>query len=326
MTNNQESDVPTFKDTVTDLRKPLEPSQIRQRPGSKDRNGNILSFDYVPWNEVANILDDKATGWNHSIKGMQVIGDLIAITVAITIGDVTREGVGTGRASDETGIKKAEHDALKRAAVKFGIARELYSKEIQSQDTRPGSSGSQQANIFDFHTPPSSPKATGEKDLITSRQLNMINSLSRELNMNPYDECADKLKCKVDDLNRKAASWFISYLQELQKGNDAANQAVTASNNVTNISRSAKPTVSPETRAKMMIDNGDVAPSEDGFDVTDQSAMGSWVAKVSINREQNIVTCTCGEYKMAAYKNEPGFMCVHKIAVEKFTQRETDAS
>jgi len=43
-----------------------------------------------------------------------------------TISGVTREGVGTGLADSETGIKKAEHDALKRAAVKFGVVRDCY--------------------------------------------------------------------------------------------------------------------------------------------------------------------------------------------------------
>ena len=55
--------------------------------------------------------------------------------VAITIDGVTREGVGTGTADNETGIKKAEHDALKRAAIKFGIARELYQRESESSST-----------------------------------------------------------------------------------------------------------------------------------------------------------------------------------------------
>ena len=54
---------------------------------------------------------------------------IVTVTVAITIDGITREGLGTGYADSEMGIKKAEHDALKRAAVKFGIARELYKKE-----------------------------------------------------------------------------------------------------------------------------------------------------------------------------------------------------
>jgi hypothetical protein len=62
-------------------------------------------------------------------RDIKQIGDIFTVTVAITIDNVTREGIGTGSAESELGIKKAEHDALKRAAVKFGIARELYKKE-----------------------------------------------------------------------------------------------------------------------------------------------------------------------------------------------------
>ena len=45
---------------------------------------------------------------------------------------ITREGIGTGPSDCEMGIKKAEHDALKRAAVKFGIARELRVRRLSS--------------------------------------------------------------------------------------------------------------------------------------------------------------------------------------------------
>ena len=51
------------------------------------------------------------------VKDIRQIGDIITVTVAITIDGVTREGVGTGIAESEMGIKKAEHDALKRAGL-----------------------------------------------------------------------------------------------------------------------------------------------------------------------------------------------------------------
>ena len=77
---------------------------------------------------VAARLDETAPDWSHSVKDIRQIGEVITVTVAITINGITREGVGTGLAGSELGIKKAEHDALKRAGVKFGIARDLYKK------------------------------------------------------------------------------------------------------------------------------------------------------------------------------------------------------
>jgi len=315
-----------FTNTLTELRKPVSRTVVKSRPGNKDRNGDRSQFNYVPWNEVANILDDTAPHWGHAIKQIQVIGDFVVITVAITIDGVTREGVGTGRSSDETGIKKAEHDALKRAAVKFGVARELYNKEILNLDSRPGSAS--QYN-FDIHTPPSNPKAVTAGDRLTEKQLRMVHSLCRDLDINPYDECDGHLKCNVDDLNKKAASWFISYLQELQQGNEEAAAQLPATNsNVTNIAdrSSSKPTVSPETKAKLMIDNGEVSPAEHGFDVIDHTGGSAWTAKVTIDTAKNAVTCSCGEFKNAALKGNNSFMCCHKIAVEMFTQRQDDAS
>ena len=79
--------------------------------------------EYVEWHTVADILDEHAPNWTHSVKDIRPMGEIVTVTVAITIDGVTREWIGTGKAISETGIKKAEHDALKRAAVKFGIAR-----------------------------------------------------------------------------------------------------------------------------------------------------------------------------------------------------------
>ena len=118
-----------FSSTLRALSKNVDPNLVKQREGWRDRNGNVHFVDYVEWHTVADILDENASNWSHTVKDIRQIGDIMTVTVAITIDGVTREGIGTGLAESEMGIKKAEHDALKRAAVKFGIARELYRKE-----------------------------------------------------------------------------------------------------------------------------------------------------------------------------------------------------
>jgi hypothetical protein len=124
-----------FVATLRNLRQQVDSSIVKTREGWTDRNGQQHYVEYVEWHAVADILDRVAPTWAHSVRNINLIGDIVAVTAAITIDGVTREGIGTGYADSEMGIKKAEHDALKRAAVKFGIARELYQKESDTDAT-----------------------------------------------------------------------------------------------------------------------------------------------------------------------------------------------
>src|SRR5688572_22484073 len=96
-----------FSTTLRELRRTVDPHLVRQRAGRRDRNGNVQMVEYVEWHTVADILDETAPNWAHTVKDIRSIGEIITITVAITIDGVTREGIGTGRAMNETGIKKA---------------------------------------------------------------------------------------------------------------------------------------------------------------------------------------------------------------------------
>jgi hypothetical protein len=164
--------------------------------------------EYVEWHAVADILDRVAPTWSHSVRGIVQIGDMVAITAAITIGDVTREGVGTGTADNETGIKKAEHDALKRAAIKFGIARELYQRESEVIETQ--GAGPQPGEF------PRDPLAKSMNDLVTPKQLGMIRALAREAQVDADEECRQVMRITTEELSKKAASSFIDHLKGLQ--------------------------------------------------------------------------------------------------------------
>ncbi|MDQ3800999.1 MAG: Rad52/Rad22 family DNA repair protein [Acidobacteriota bacterium] len=207
-----------FPSTLRQLRQHVEPHLVKQREGWRDRNGNTHYVDYVEWHTVADILDNSAPNWNHTVKDIRQIGEIFTVTVAITIDGVTREGIGTGTADSELGIKKAEHDALKRAAVKFGIARDLYKKESDVIE-RDGAVPVQQQN-GDGGGFPSNPIAKSLGDLVTAKQLGMIRALAREAGVDVEEECQAVLNCKTDELSKKAASSFISHLQNLQGQND----------------------------------------------------------------------------------------------------------
>jgi hypothetical protein len=198
-----------FSTTLRELRKTVDPALVRQRAGRRDRNGNVHMVEYVEWHTVADILDEHAPNWVHSVKDIRAIGDIITVTVAITIDGVTREGVGTGKALSETGIKKAEHDALKRAAVKFGIARELYKKEFDTEH--------EEADTAAEPKRTEDPVARNVGDMLTGKQINMIRALAREANVDPGQECAGLFRCTIEELSKRSASELIDHLQTLQR-------------------------------------------------------------------------------------------------------------
>jgi hypothetical protein len=198
-----------FTNTLRTLRQPIDPKYIKTREGWRDRNGNTHMVEYVEWHTVADLLDRVAPTWSHSVRGIVQIGDMVAVTAAITIDGVTREGVGTGTADNETGIKKAEHDALKRAAIKFGIARELYQRESEVIEEQ----GAAVQNEF-----PRDPLAKSMSDLVTPKQLGMIRALAREAGVEVEEECQQVLRCRTEELSKKAASSFIDHLKNLQQG------------------------------------------------------------------------------------------------------------
>ena len=217
--NEVASNVLDFSTTLKELRKTVDPQLVRHRAGRRDRNGNTHMVEYVEWHTVADILDEHAPNWGHSIKDIRPIGDIITVTVAITIDGVTREGIGTGRMTSETGIKKAEHDALKRAAVKFGIARELYKREFDSIDGEDPISAaavvSAEPAIEPRQYDDSVAKTMG--DLVTTKQLSMIRAIARDGDIDAAKECMDLMKCSVTELSKRAASDLIDHLQNMQR-------------------------------------------------------------------------------------------------------------
>lgn len=211
------SNVLEFSATLRELRKHVEPHLVKQREGWRDSNGNVQFVDYVEWHTVADILDETAASWSHTVKDIRQIGDIMTVVVAITIDGVTREGIGTGLAQSEMGIKKAEHDALKRAAVKFGIARELYKKESEAIEREGSPSPNGNGDGF-----PSEPVARSLGELVTARQLGMIRAIARELNIDPDEECNSVMHCGTDELTKRAASSLIQHLQDMQRNNDSS--------------------------------------------------------------------------------------------------------
>jgi hypothetical protein len=196
-----------FAETLKELSHALSPEMIRQRIGWTDRAGREHEVDYVEWHVVADLLDRICPNWSHEVISIKQIGDFVAVTASITIQGVTRQGVGTGSAYDEKGIKKAEHDALKRAAVKFGIARELYRKEEETASQKKPNAANAQSQF------PRDPVAKTMADLVTPKQLVAIRAIANAHGVNAEAQCLELLRCRPEELSRKAASIFIDYLK-----------------------------------------------------------------------------------------------------------------
>lgn len=196
-----------FNEILQELSQPIPRELVKSRVGWTDRSGREHAVSYVEWHAVADILDSRYPGWSYSILSVTQVGGLIVVAARITIDNVWRDGIGTGEAIDEKGIKKAESDALKRAATKFGIARELYRDGDHEQSRAPSGAG------------PSAfyPKARGLEDLVTPKQLAAIKALAREQNIG-YDDLAEQIAarwaCAPEDLSRKGASNIIEALKE----------------------------------------------------------------------------------------------------------------
>lgn len=211
---DNETVVVQFADTLKELSQAVSPELVRQRVGWRDRMGREHEVDYVEWHVVADLLDRICPDWAHQVNSIKQIGDFVAVTASITIRGVTRQGIGTGSAYDEKGIKKAEHDALKRAAVKFGIARELYRREEENNSSQKSGNGAAKAEF------PRDPVAKTMADLVTPKQLVAIRVIANSQGINAEAECVEALKCKPEELSRRAASAFIDHLKT--KGADLA--------------------------------------------------------------------------------------------------------
>jgi hypothetical protein len=62
-------------------------------------------------------------------------------------------------------------------------------------------------------------------DLVTPKQLGMIRALAREAGVDPEEECQSVLRCKTDELSKRAASSFIDHLKGLQQEAGAIRRA-----------------------------------------------------------------------------------------------------
>lgn len=118
-----------MKDILDRLLEPFDPSEVKAKPQAVKGN-RALAIHYVDARVVMDRLDEVVgvDGWTDSYRVLDQ--GSVACSLSVRIGEkwISKEDVGSPSEQPDDGdkMKAAYSDALKRAAVKFGIGRYLY--------------------------------------------------------------------------------------------------------------------------------------------------------------------------------------------------------
>ena len=119
-----------IRDITTQLKAWFPPEAHRER----DLPGGNKWF-YIPWQTIRERFDEVCPDWEVSYSAPSYLGDYCAITCTITIGGISKQGVGNAEImllsssgknmARGTPIERATADAFKNAAEAWGVARYL---------------------------------------------------------------------------------------------------------------------------------------------------------------------------------------------------------
>lgn len=117
------------------LRTPFDPSVIGKLP-RKTKEGKTIYLDFVGHAHVTNLLLDVDPEWTWEPMGTDERGlpaiatglgeanEPVCLWIKLTVCGVTRPGFGSGKSA-----KEAISDAIRNAAMRFGVALDLWAKE-----------------------------------------------------------------------------------------------------------------------------------------------------------------------------------------------------
>jgi hypothetical protein len=116
---------------ANELTKPFPVSRHKWRVLNVSKAGDKATwYVYVDARDVAERLDEAGVEWSDDYEIVTLTDSLCVAQCRLTVDGQTRTDVGSdsaqSRDSEGNYIKGAYSDALKRAAVKFGVARYLY--------------------------------------------------------------------------------------------------------------------------------------------------------------------------------------------------------
>jgi hypothetical protein len=134
-------------ETLALLREPFDPKEIDQLPRKIRKTGETIMLDYVGHANVTSRLLDTDPDWSWAPfaideMGLPAIvrrGDAFELWIVLTVGGKTMPGVGTTPVefdresgqelpADQDTTKELIGDAIRNAAMRFGVALDLWRK------------------------------------------------------------------------------------------------------------------------------------------------------------------------------------------------------
>jgi hypothetical protein len=129
---------------IASLGEPTDPDEVKQRPIFNKEKQKIGELDYVDARYVMDRFDNSVGPANWQDEYRPVAGGIVGrIGINTESGWVWKEDVGTESTIEET--KGSFSDAFKRAAVKWGVARDLYDTREESRVHPPAGMSSTQS-------------------------------------------------------------------------------------------------------------------------------------------------------------------------------------
>lgn len=117
------------EELIKELSAPFDPKDIKERVGWTTKGGKEVVVKYVEWSTVVERLNEVCPAWSATIISATQQGSQVVVHMNLEINGITRSGIGIGKGSDEKAWKGAASDAIKRAAVNFGVALNLYEND-----------------------------------------------------------------------------------------------------------------------------------------------------------------------------------------------------
>lgn len=137
--------MPDTKSVPAILRKPFPPEQVGQLP----RGG--IQLDYVGHADVTSRLLEADPEWNWQPVGTDEHGlplfdtdaqdRPVGLWIRLTVGGVTRLGYGSCPSNQGDAVKVLIGDALRNAAMRFGVALDLWAKGDRADPAAENASG-----------------------------------------------------------------------------------------------------------------------------------------------------------------------------------------
>lgn len=118
------------------LSKPFPPEKVKQKRGQGNR-----TMSYISHGLVTERLNEADPGWSsevlteHIYKDANGLPHCAGVTIKLTVNGVTRVEAGGPQRQDgfTNEIKNAYSDALKRAAMRFGVALEMWESLLDAE-------------------------------------------------------------------------------------------------------------------------------------------------------------------------------------------------